>query len=742
MIFADDFVEFNEEVKTYQRMQKGKLITVRQYDRKGDPAEKEQTIEKNDNAIMQSLKTGAIVTTGVALAGLSLVGIGAATKAYVINRHAKQVLNEAERVLQASDVSDLRFLSKANPEKLPDNFDRYEGIIIATGGFGGTKGQHTLEVHKYIQQEYPNHLVVSVENMYHDLGWREDVVDRFKAAPALLWRNATQGNKTSEEIATLTKMLRKRTDKPITIVSASGGGMAVKEAQEITDKLGYKDIQGIGLGTPTFTLANPKSPFVSFVDKKDATVGWIPKTSKKDTVYIDRPTTKVKWNLNPYQGEIPHNEQHEFGTYLLHGETRSKVDQILYRNIANKDVFKLENYTIDYKQNVARNPYISKQGQNSSYSKLEQQAWANFNILFPSMDADFASEQQVEVKSYMRNGKLVKSYTAGRDKAVQDSSLTNRLRNNIAGNIEKKGLNEDTADKLAEVALIVGGTGVALIGSKMILNGGLAAALNMGRHAWNTNFLKRNRMIEEMADELVSGRKLFRGQTLRSTIGDADTVITIKGGINMGGKGGTTIKNEYLDKISQRGDKWAVLDLDNLELDSTGISSKGINIGQTLNDFWSNFIINPFNKGYNKDSIEIAAYMRATEKIKPSANKVMIGYSAGAIGTIAAASDLSKARSVTKLKAITFGAPYSGLTKIEDTRVVDTVSFINKDDILANSKLSRGNKEDINAIITERPNKATDTDILAGHGYKGYFAQQNWDKIRRIINNGSQEAFR
>lgn len=747
MIFANDFIEFNEEVKTYQRMQKGKLITVHQHNRKGDAAKQEQTIEKNgvdDNAIMQSLKTGAMVTTGVALAGLSLVGVGAATKAYVINRHAKQVLNEAERVLHSADVPDLRFLSKANPEKLPDDFSKYEGVLIATGGFAGTKGQHTLGMHDYLQKDYPNHLILSVENLHNDLGWESDLVKRYSKIPSLLWKNATQGNKTAEELAVLTKMVRKRTDKPITFVTASGGGMAVKEAQEITDKLNYKDIQGFGLGSPTWDLANPKSKYVSIMDKQDAGTSWIPKRSTKDAITVDRGNQQIKWHRDSYQGVTDWSKQHEYGTYLSHPETKSKIDQIIYRNRANKDIFKASNYKVDLDQNTAHNPYIGKQEQNTSYSKLEQQAWANFDILFPSMVVDFASngEQQVKVKSYMRNGKLVQAYTAGRDKAVQNPGLINRLRINIAGNIEKKGVNKDTADGLAKAALIVGGTGATLIGGKMVLDGSLTIALNAGRHAWNANFLKRNNMIEEMADDLVSGKKLFRGQTLRSAIGDADTVITIKGGINMGGKGGTTIKNEYLEKMRQHADKWAVLDLDNLELDSQGLSAKGLDINKTLGDFWSNFVINPFKKGYNKDSIEIAAYMRATEKIKPDANKVMIGYSAGAIGTIAAASDLSKSKSVSKLKAITFGAPYSGLTKIEDTRIVDTVSFINKDDILANSRLSRGKKEDINAIITERPNKATATDMLAGHGYKGYFDPKNWDKIRRIINNGSQEAFK
>lgn len=742
MIFADELTNFagdSEEVKTYQRLQKGKLVTVRQHRRESEQSKNPAV----DNALINSIKTGANVPFNIAIAGLGLVGLAAGTRAFVINRHQTQVRNAASRILTQPDIPDLRFLSKANLEKLPDDLNQYEGIIIATGGFGGVKGQHALEVHKYIEQEYPNHLIVSVENLYNDLGWRQDVKERFKAAPEVLWRNATQGNKTSEEMASLANMVRKRTDKPITFISASGGGMATKEAQEIADEIGLKNIQGIGLGTPVFSLAQPKSAFTAFVDKKDATVGGIPFVSKKDTVFVKRPNTNIRWNLNPYQGVKPLNEQHEFGTYLLDPDTRSKVDEIIYRNRTDKSVFQPQNYEVDYQNNIARNRYIGKQQTTTKYSKLEQQAWANFGVLFADNQADFSSvvEKDVKVKSYIRNGKLVRSYTAKRDKALENQNMVQKLRSDIAGNIEEKGVGRDTAQKLATGALVAGGIGVALVGGKFLVQGVDSGLTTLARNNWNSNLPKRARMIEDMADDLVAGRKLFRGQTLKTAIGDADTVITVKGGINMNGKGGTLIKDEYLSKMRRPEDKWAILDLDNLELDSTGLSSKNP-LGQTLKDWWEKFAINPFTKGYNADSIEIAAYQRAIEKIKPSANKVMVGYSAGGVATVAAASDISKLRNVSKARAVSFGVPYTGITRVEDTRVVDTVTFINRDDVLANSVLSRGNKENINTILTDRPNKKTATDPLAGHGFEGYFAKQNWDRIRRVINGGSQEAFR
>jgi hypothetical protein len=740
MIFANDISDFSEEeVKTYQRLQKGKLVTVRQHSRKGEEKSKNPTV---DNSLINSIKTGANVPFNVAIAGLGLVGLAAGTRAFVINRHQKQVRDAATRILTQPDIPDLRFLSKANPAQLPDDFSQYEGVIVATGGFAGVKGQHTLGIHNYLQKDYPNHLVLSVENLYNDLGWESDLVKRYSRVPPLLWNNAVKGNKTAEELASLAKMVRGKTDKPITFVTASGGGMAVKEAQEITDQLGMKDVQGFGLGSPTWDLAQPRSRYTSIMDRQDAGTGWIPFRSKKDVTVIDRGSQKVKWSRDPYQGVTDWSKQHEYGMYLSHPETRAKVDQIIYRNRTDKSPFQPENYQVDLQNNVARNPYISRKQSTAKYSRLEQQAWANFDRLFSSVGAaDFAAEQDVKVKSYVRNGRLVRAYTAKRDKALQDQNLVQKLRADITGNIEKKGVEHNTAQKLATGALVVGGTGVALVGGKFLVKGVDSGLTTLARSNWDANLPKRARMIEDMADDLVSGRKLFRGQTLRTAIGDADTVITVKGGINMGGTGGTLIKNEYIEKMRQPTDKWAVLDLDNIELDSTGLSSKNP-AAQTLKDWWERFVINPFTKGYNADSIEIAAYQRAIEKIKPNANKVMIGYSAGGVANVAAASDIVKLKNVTKARAISFGVPYTGITQVEDTRIVDTVTFINKDDILGNSFLSRGNKENINTILTDRPNKKTATDILAGHGFEGYFDRKNWDRIRRIINGGSQEAFR
>lgn len=734
MIFADDIANFagEEKVRQYQRLQNGRLVTVSQHQRKGEERSANQAI---DNSLINSIKTGANVPLNIAVAGLGLVGLAAGTRAFVINRHQKQVRDAAVRVLTQAEPQDLRFLARNNPVKLPDDFSQYDGVIINTGGWAGEKGLHSVRYGEYLKKQYPNHYVVTVENTFYDVGFSKDPANHAKKVVPLIWRNATQGNKTSEEIATVAKMIRSKTDKPVTILAASGGGMAVKEAQEITDQLGLKDIKGMGVGSPTWALSQPKSEYKSLMDDSDGFTGWIPFTSKKqDYVRVDRGTQNYRWNSDPYQGTTEWRKHHEYGSYFEHPKTRSILDNYIYRT----DKYKPEDYFVDPKNNVIQ--YTRKRA-TSQYSRLEQQAWANFDTLFSTGSANFAAEQDVRVKSYVRNGKLVRSYTAKRDKALEDEGLVDKLRSDITGTIEKKGVDSNTAAKIATGALVVGGVGVALVGGKFLVQGVDSSLRTVAKSNWDSNLPKRARMIEEMADDLVAGRTLFRGQTLKTAIGDADTVITVKGGINMGGKGGTLLKNEYLEKMRRPGDKWAVLDLDNKELDSTGLSSKNV-VGQTLKDWWERFVINPYTKGYNEDSIEVAAYMRAVEKINPNANKVMLGYSAGGIATVAAASDLEKLRNVTKVRAISFGVPYTGITQVNDPRIVDTVTFINKDDVLANSFLARGNKENINTIMTERPNKKVETDVLAGHGYKGYFARENWDRIRRVINNGSQEAFR
>ena len=47
MIFADEITNFasDEKVRQYQRIQNGRLVTVNQYQRKGDP-KAQQTIEE------------------------------------------------------------------------------------------------------------------------------------------------------------------------------------------------------------------------------------------------------------------------------------------------------------------------------------------------------------------------------------------------------------------------------------------------------------------------------------------------------------------------------------------------------------------------------------------------------------------------------------------------------------------------------------------------------------------------
>lgn len=730
-----------ENVKAHTRLVNGKLIRVNQFSRNNN---RSQTLEENnnDNELLNKLKNGvADISFKAAIAGLSLVGIGLATKTAIVARHNTVVEAAAKRIKESDGKlpTDLRFLAKSNDKLLPENFDNYEGIIIATGGWGRQKGQHTLALAEELKKQYPKHYVVSVENQFFDLGFDQgsDLIDFFKRATKKMFSSAINGNQTSDELATLAYSIRKKTNKSISYITASGGGMGVKQAMEVTDKLGLKDIQGVGMGSPTWGLSNPKSKYISVMDKSDRGTGFLPLTSKKDLVEVKRdPNIKTILKRDPYQGKIPINKHHEFDYYLTAPESRAHIDNLVYRT----DRFRKEDYTPDYENLKVKHPLLS-----FSIGKWEREAIKHFELFFnESNSANFASKE-VKVKAYVRNGKLVRAYS--RDQDVEDKNILANIRDTVENTVEKKTKNENIAEVAGQIA--VGTTlGVAgLIGGGLIVEGLPQGVLSIARSVWNRSLPKRTKMIEDLADELVSGvKKLKNGQTLKEAIKDADTVIVMKGGINMNSQGATQIKERFLNDLANdakknMGKKWSILDLDNLELDSHGLSSKKP-LQQTLKDFWSNFVVNPFSKGYNKDSIEMAGYMRAIEKLKPDTNKVMIGYSAGGVATIAAASDLAKLKNVSRLKAITFGAPYSGVTKIDDNRVVDTISIINRDDPLANSLLAKGNRENINGYIVDRPDKKKPgDDILKGHDPWQYFHPTNKDKIMRTIEGGSREWY-
>lgn len=703
------------KVKQYQRIVNGKVQTVRQHDRT-EENKKIYALNKNkytetDRKILESIQSGKELTGEPLVRAVTLVGLAAGTVAAIKMKHASNVSKAAQNVVKNPDISDYRYLSRINDAKIPDNFDNYDGVIITTGGFAREGGGHADRIGQSMKEYYPNHYIITVKNEGFDLGYYQkrknnflEEAKPFLGVPSFFWEKAWKGNPVSEDLSRVAYNVRLKTDKPITVMTASGGGMATKEALEITQKIGLEDIRGIGLGSPTFNLATNHGNYYSVMDKADKGTGKLP-VAKTDIVEVKRADTKVKNNQDPYQGFLPAKEQHEYPIYMIDPNSRSVIDNLVYRTKNRLP----EDYETNWKDNTIKYKRNKSKPEFSSYLDIyndELESLAKLSIF---------SNQEVKVKQYLRDGKVVRSYNRTQD---------------------KKDENLKTVAKTAAI-----GT-VALIGGVYVTNAVSEGALSLARRSWNEAYPKRVRLIEDNANKLASGtiRDKKSGKTLASLIRNADTIIYTKGGINMGGTGGTVMKKDILEYAKKNKKNWAVIDLDNLELDSTSMTAKGLDANQVLSDWWNNFMLNPFKKGYNEDSIELASYVRATEILAPEKKKVIMGYSAGGVASIATASDLSKMRKTTNTSVITVGAPYSGITTIEDRRVVDTVSFINENDLVANSVLTKGNKQNINPLYISRKKQKTDT-LLTDHLWDEYIKAEG-DTIFNAIEEGSSTIFK
>lgn len=317
----------DEKVKSYTRLSKGRLITVKQYARDGGT--QKQLTEQQDKDLRNKIKTGAIVGGGLALAGLGLVGISIATKQTIQTKYAQNITTAAARIEKAAPITDFKKYSKYNPSVLPD-LDKYDNIVITTGGFTGALGHSANSLRAGLARKYRKSLVLAVENKDFDTA-STDILQRAKATPDLLFKSAMNGNKSAEDLAEVAYNIRKQTDKPITFVATSGGGMAVKNAQEITDRLGVKNISGVGLGSPTFALAQPKSPFVSVMSANDL-FQLTPNINKKDIVRVPATfdTSKV-YGISLTERLKIRALEHNHNSYLRNPEVIKILDKVINR---------------------------------------------------------------------------------------------------------------------------------------------------------------------------------------------------------------------------------------------------------------------------------------------------------------------------------------------------------------------------------------------------------------------------
>lgn len=319
-------VDFQKDVKvkSYNRLNKGRLVTVRQYSREGNNLNQQQ-----DKELRNKVSTGLVVGGSLALAGLGLVGISLTTKQVIQSKYAQNITKAAIRIEKAQPITDFKKYSKYNPSTL-DNIDKYDNVIITTGGFTGNLGHSANDLRAMLARKYRKSLVLAIENKEFDTA-NTSFLERAKATPDLLFKAAMNGNKTSEDLAEVAYNIRKLTDKPITFIATSGGGMAVKNAQEISEKLGVENIQGVGLGSPTFALSQPKTPFVSIMSRNDL-FSLTPNVNKKDIVKVN-PTfdTSKMYGLSLTERLKIRGMEHNHRAYLRNIEVINILDKVINR---------------------------------------------------------------------------------------------------------------------------------------------------------------------------------------------------------------------------------------------------------------------------------------------------------------------------------------------------------------------------------------------------------------------------
>lgn len=320
MYLLSDFAQ-NVEVKSYNRLNKGRLVVVKQHSRHTD------ITSQQDKELRDKVRSGIVVTGALALAGLSLVGISAITKQIIQTRYAQNITESVARIKKAQPITDFKKYSKYNVTDLT-NIDKYDNVVIVTGGFTGELGHSANDLRARLARKYRKSLVLAVENREFDTTTSKNIADRVKSLPELLFKSAMKGNQTAEDLAEVAYNVRRQTDKPITFISTSGGGMAVKNAQEITDKLEVKNIQGVGLGSPVFTLSQPKSPFTSIMSGGDL-FQFTPKMDKRDIVRV-RKTFNTN-GLSFVDKLKMMATEHVHTSYLKNQEVTNILDKVINR---------------------------------------------------------------------------------------------------------------------------------------------------------------------------------------------------------------------------------------------------------------------------------------------------------------------------------------------------------------------------------------------------------------------------
>lgn len=251
----------------------------------GEVSQGQARISTQDRKALSSLPTG--VKAGAVL-GSAILGLSGT--AYLAQR-ARYQQNFAESVKMAKAEAE-RYSSKV-PEDVKAGFrtvgdQGYEPtsvksrltdvepdqITFFTGGFGGVSGKESDYLGEEFSEMFPKHHVVAVESPEFDITPKEG--DKV-SSPSFIWRAAQtlfgdsvkQGrNPVAVRIAARAYAYHQQhPDKPINLVGQSGGTMPTREAAEILERMGVKDVRVVSAAGPYFGMTKPRG--MTLISKKD-----------------------------------------------------------------------------------------------------------------------------------------------------------------------------------------------------------------------------------------------------------------------------------------------------------------------------------------------------------------------------------------------------------------------------------------------------------------------------------------
>ena len=317
------------------------------------------------------------------------------------------------------------------------------------------------------------------------------------------------------------------------------------------------------------------------------------------------------------------------------------------------------------------------------------------------------------MKGHLTKMRFLNDYTANFRTEEVDGYWANRKGKRVfVKQYGRKGDEKKRGNALKAGATTLG-VGASVVGVGIL---GKAAGVKLAQKRWDDASFSRASMINKRAAEVTLPQ-----------IKDPNKVVILMGGIRQNGKGSEKLAEAFKKTFNDPDYTYITLNNKDLDLPNKPIDK---NIASDMLDVFAGNVI---NKGYNQDSIDIAAYSEAVFK-KTGVRPKIVGYSAGGVAAQAAVADLEK-MGAKDLRLITIGSPYVGVTKI-DTKNTELLRISNSDDNVANLG-SFGKRDNLSVVQRVKPKGVKEDPILAGHAMNSYInSPKSWKQITSFLQEG------